>query len=115
MAAALPTCELCSQTTAFALVSLLLWGHIVVALLWWRGDHAAGDKLPLGALLSKGTRYVRELSAAPDLAAAYYYRAIASLQMKKMKDAKADLEKVVAMAPDSSEAKDAKELLDQMK
>jgi hypothetical protein len=32
-----------------------------------------------------------------------------------MKEAKADLQKVVAMAPDSSEAKDAKELLAQMK
>ena len=55
------------------------------------------------------------VSVAPDFAAAYYYRAIASLQLKKMKEAKADLQKVVAMAPESSEAKDAKDLLAQLK
>lgn len=55
------------------------------------------------------------VSAAPDMAAAYYYRGIASLQLKKMNEARADFKKVIAMAPDSSEAKDAKELLDQMK
>lgn len=52
---------------------------------------------------------------APDLPAAYYYRAIASLQMKKMNEAKADLQKVVSLAPDGPEAGDAKELLAQMK
>jgi hypothetical protein len=54
-------------------------------------------------------------AAAPDFTAAFYYRGIASLQLKKMKEAKADLEKVVQMAPDSTEAKDAKDLLAQMK
>lgn len=55
------------------------------------------------------------VSIAPDVAATYYYRAIAALQLKKMKEAKADLEKVLAIAPDSSEAKDAADLLKQMK
>jgi len=52
---------------------------------------------------------------APDVAAAYYYRGLAYLQLKKMAEAKADLKKVVEMGPDSSEAKDAKELLAQIK
>ena len=55
------------------------------------------------------------VSVAPDVAAAYYYRGIANLQLKKMKEAKADLEKVVALGPDAPEAKDAKDLLAQMK
>ncbi|HUP63296.1 MAG TPA: tetratricopeptide repeat protein [Thermoanaerobaculia bacterium] len=55
------------------------------------------------------------VSVAPDVAATYYYRAIAALQMKKMKEAKADLQKILQIAPDSSEAKDARELLAQMK
>lgn len=43
----------------------------------------------------------------------YYYRGIAALQLERMDDAKADLEKVVELAPDSSEAQDAKDLLAQ--
>ena len=49
------------------------------------------------------------------LAAAYYYRGIAALQLKKMKEAKADLQKVIELAPDSSEAGDAKDLIAQIK
>lgn len=55
------------------------------------------------------------VAIAPDVAAAYYYRGIAGLQLKKMKEAKADLQKVVELAPDSTEAKDAKDLLAQIK
>lgn len=55
------------------------------------------------------------VAAAADFAPAYYYRGIAALQLKKMKEAKADLQKVIELAPDSSDAKDAKELLAQMK
>jgi tetratricopeptide (TPR) repeat protein len=55
------------------------------------------------------------VAVAPDVAAAYYYRGIANLQLKKMKEAKADLNKVVELAPDAPEAKDAKDLLAQMK
>jgi predicted Zn-dependent protease len=50
-----------------------------------------------------------------NFAPAYYYRGIAALQLKKMKEAKADLQKVIEISPDSSEAKDAKDLLAQMK
>ena len=45
----------------------------------------------------------------------YYYRALAMLQQGKTKQAKPDLEKVVALAPDSSEAKDAREYLKSIK
>lgn len=61
-------------------------------------------------------RYFNDaVTAAPDVAAAYYYRGIANLQLKKMKEARADLNKVVELAPDAPEAKDAKDLLAQMK
>lgn len=52
---------------------------------------------------------------APERPETYYYRGIALLQLKKMDAAKADFKKVVEVGPDSPEAKDAKELLDQMK
>ena len=45
----------------------------------------------------------------------YYYRALAELQMKKNKEARADLEQVVALSPNSSEGKDAKQLLANLK
>ncbi len=45
----------------------------------------------------------------------YYYRGLAEIQMKKMKEARADFEKVVALAPDSTEAKDAAEMLKSLK
>ncbi len=51
---------------------------------------------------------------APEAPETYYYRALAELQLKKNDAAKADLKKVIALAPDGEEAKDAKELLDQM-
>jgi hypothetical protein len=55
------------------------------------------------------------VGVAPDLAAAYYYRAVAALSLKKMADARKDLNKVIEIDPESAEAKDAKELLAQMK
>lgn len=45
----------------------------------------------------------------------FYYRGLAELQQKKMKEAKADFEKVIALSPDSTEAKDAKQLLESVK
>ena len=45
----------------------------------------------------------------------YYYRGLAAIQMNKLKEAKPDLEKVLALAPDSAEAKDAKEYLKSIK
>ena len=61
------------------------------------------------------TYFDRAVKIAPDVPASYYYRALASLQLKKMDAARADLKKVIEMAPDSTEAKDAKDLLAQMK
>jgi tetratricopeptide (TPR) repeat protein len=45
----------------------------------------------------------------------YYYRGLAALQMGKSKEAKPDLEKVVELAPDSDQAKEAKEYLKSIK
>ena len=45
----------------------------------------------------------------------YYYRGLASIQMSKAKEAKPDLNKVIELAPDSSEAKEAKEYLKSIK
>lgn len=45
----------------------------------------------------------------------YYYRGLALIQLKKNKEAKADFEKVLQLAPDSPEGKDAKQLLDSLK
>lgn len=45
----------------------------------------------------------------------YYYRGLAHVQNKKLQDAKKDLQKVVELAPDSTEAKDAKEILADIK
>lgn len=45
----------------------------------------------------------------------YYYRGLASIQLKKTNEARADFEKAVELAPDSSEAKDAQEMLKQLK
>lgn len=48
----------------------------------------------------------------PRSGASYYYRGLASLQLKKAAEARADFERVIALAPDSSEAGDAKQMLD---
>lgn len=45
----------------------------------------------------------------------YYYRGLASIQMSKAKEAKPDLNKVIELAPESSEAKEAKEYLKSIK
>ncbi|HEX7708292.1 MAG TPA: tetratricopeptide repeat protein [Thermoanaerobaculia bacterium] len=102
------------------------------------GNLEAGQKvlagIPPGALtdpntiLNIGIRFVNNgrpedayrwfdeaVGVAPDFAAAYYYRGIASLQLKKMVEAKADFQKVVALAPDSSEAEESKDLLAMIK
>lgn len=46
---------------------------------------------------------------------AYYYRGLARLQLDRKNEARADFEKVIALAPDSSEAKDARDMLAAMK
>lgn len=45
----------------------------------------------------------------------YYYRGLAALQLGRNKDAKADFEQVLALAPDSPEASDAKQYLASLK
>jgi len=45
----------------------------------------------------------------------FYYRGLANVQLKNNKDAKADFEKVLALAPESSEGRDAKQLIDSLK
>jgi regulator of sirC expression with transglutaminase-like and TPR domain len=42
---------------------------------------------------------------------AYYYRGLAYAQLKKNAEARADFEQVLALAPDTPEAKDAKAML----
>jgi len=44
-------------------------------------------------------------------AESYYYRGLAALQLKKMKEAKADFQQVLVLSPDSAEARDSKQLL----
>jgi hypothetical protein len=88
----------------------------------------AGGISDAGTLINLGIRFINmnkvddaytyfnnAVTVAADSPAAYYYRGIAELQQKKMKEAKADFQKVVSIAPDSSEAKDAKDLLAQLK
>jgi tetratricopeptide (TPR) repeat protein len=59
--------------------------------------------------------FTRAIGIDPNRGESYYYRGLACLQMQKNKDARADLEKTIALAPDSTEAKDAAELLKQLK
>jgi tetratricopeptide (TPR) repeat protein len=66
--------------------------------------------------ISEAWKYFDDaVKLAPERPETYYYRGIASLQLKKMDAAKADFKKTIEVGPDSTEAKDAKELLDQMK
>lgn len=116
----------------------VIYATLLADMLLEDGQLEAGQKvlaaLPPGALsdpntiINLGIRFVNNnkpeeahkyfsdaVAVAPDFAPAYYYRGIAALQLKKMKEAKADLQKVIELAPDSSEAKDAKDLIAQMK
>jgi tetratricopeptide (TPR) repeat protein len=45
-------------------------------------------------------------------AAGYYYRGLAEVQMKKVAEARADFQQVITLSPDSSEARDSKQMLD---
>lgn len=45
----------------------------------------------------------------------YYYRGLANVQLKKVAEAKADFEKVIALAPAAPEANDARQMLAGMK
>jgi tetratricopeptide (TPR) repeat protein len=61
------------------------------------------------------TYFSKAIGLDPKRADGYYYRGLAELQLKKFKEAKGDLQQVVALAPESSEASDAKQLLASLK
>lgn len=58
--------------------------------------------------------YNRVMADSPEMPEPYFYRAYAYMPMGKMKEAKADLQKFLAMAPNHAKAKEAKEMLDAM-
>jgi Flp pilus assembly protein TadD len=57
----------------------------------------------------------KALAISPDLADAYYYRGLARLGLKNKPGAKEDFQKYLELAPDGSESKDAKELLNSIR
>lgn len=57
----------------------------------------------------------RALAMKPDLADAYYYRGLARLQQNHKQEAKADFQKYLEIAPDGSESKDVKEILNSIR
>ncbi|HXG57522.1 MAG TPA: tetratricopeptide repeat protein [Thermoanaerobaculia bacterium] len=57
------------------------------------------------------TYHSKAIAIDPKSAEAYYYRGLALMQVKKNKEAKADFEKVLELAPESPEARDAKQLI----
>lgn len=59
--------------------------------------------------------FTRAVSIAPNRGESYYFRGLANVQLEKIKDAKADFEKVIQLAPESTEAGDAREMLKQFK
>ena len=117
-----------NQTNALLLVNLYLEGGKLnegKALLEKLPDWAVSDPT---VYLNVGILFLNKDSAADAVtyfdkavaldatkAESYYYRGLARVQLKKNADAKADFEKVIALAPDSSEAKDAKQMLAGMK
>ena len=61
------------------------------------------------------TYFTKAIELDPKRAESYYYRGLAEIQTKKNEKAKADLQQVLTLAPDSTEAKDAKQLLASLK
>jgi tetratricopeptide (TPR) repeat protein len=59
--------------------------------------------------------FTKVIESNPKDADGYYYRGLATIQAGKAKDAKADLQKVIELAPDSDQAKEAKEYLKSIK
>lgn len=55
--------------------------------------------------------FTKAIAIDANRAESYYFRGLAAVQSKQMKSARADFAKVLALAPDSNEAKEAKELL----
>jgi Tfp pilus assembly protein PilF len=59
--------------------------------------------------------FTKVIEANPKDADGYYYRGLATIQAGKAKEAKSDLQKVIEIAPDSDQAKEAKEYLKSIK
>jgi Tfp pilus assembly protein PilF len=59
--------------------------------------------------------FEKAITRFPESPDAYYYRGIAHLQLGRTEEAKADLTKFVAMAPDAPETPTAKKILEQLK
>ena len=57
------------------------------------------------------TYFTKAIELSPKAGDAYYYRALAYAQLKKISEARADFEQVLVLAPDSPEAKDSKAML----
>lgn len=57
------------------------------------------------------TYFSKAISLDPKSADGYYYRGLAEAQLKKTADARADFEQAIALAPDSENGKDAKQML----
>jgi len=88
----------------------------------------AGAKVDPAALLNIGIRQYNEgklteavesfgrvVAENPDMADAYYYRGLAYLGSSKMKEAKADFEKLLQMEPNGEHAADCKMYLKELK
>jgi regulator of sirC expression with transglutaminase-like and TPR domain/5-hydroxyisourate hydrolase-like protein (transthyretin family) len=111
---------------------------LLVNLYLEHGDLAKGrallEKLPAGAVtdptvytnigilfLNKNNArdaevyFAKAVDMDPKRAESYFYRGLSELQLKKNKEAKADFTQVIALAPDSPEAKDAKQYLAALK
>ena len=61
------------------------------------------------------TWFDKAVNLDPKRGESYYYRGLSLVQQQKMKEARADFERVIELAPGSTEAKDAQDLLKQMK
>ena len=58
------------------------------------------------------TYFTKAIDLDPKREESYYYRGLAHAQMKHTAEARADFQQVLTLAPDSSDAKDAKVMLD---
>jgi len=59
--------------------------------------------------------FTKAIAKKPDLAEAYYYRGLARYQLKRMPEAKADLQKSLELDPSGKDAETAREILKAMK
>ena len=57
------------------------------------------------------TYFTKAVDLDPKRADSYYYRGLSQIQLKKYKEARADFAQVIALGPNTPEAKDAKEYL----